>query len=129
MTETLDVAACILGAGPVGATLAETPGVHAVTDVTGFGLLGHALEMARGSGLTAELSVSAAPRLPGAEALAQAWASWASSSPSVSKTFHQTTSAASASTRRKTRGGIGRRPLRGRTAERSAVGALTGSPR
>jgi selenide,water dikinase len=56
----------------VGATLAETAGVRAMTDVTGFGLLGHALEMARGSGLTAELSVSAAPRLPGAEALAQA---------------------------------------------------------
>jgi selenide,water dikinase len=34
----------------VGAKLAGRAGVHAVTDVTGFGLLGHALEMARGSG-------------------------------------------------------------------------------
>jgi selenide,water dikinase len=56
----------------VGASLAETAGVHAMTDVTGFGLLGHALEMARGSGLTAKLSVAAAPLLPGVEVLAQA---------------------------------------------------------
>jgi selenide, water dikinase len=33
----------------VGADLARDPAVHAITDVTGFGLLGHALEMARGS--------------------------------------------------------------------------------
>ena len=56
----------------VGATLGEIEGVHAVTDVTGFGLLGHGLEMARGSGLTAELSAGAAPLLPGVEALARA---------------------------------------------------------
>jgi selenide,water dikinase len=56
----------------VGGQLGDQAGVHAVTDVTGFGLLGHALEMARGSGLTVELSVAAAPLLPGVEALAQA---------------------------------------------------------
>jgi len=55
----------------VGAKLSSRAGVHAVTDVTGFGLLGHGLEMARGSGLTAELSVAAAPLLPGVEDLAK----------------------------------------------------------
>jgi selenide,water dikinase len=39
---------------------------HAVTDVTGFGLLGHAAEMANASGLTLELELTALPRLPGA---------------------------------------------------------------
>ncbi|WYX20275.1 selenide, water dikinase SelD [Achromobacter xylosoxidans] len=38
-----------------GAALAAMDGVHAITDVTGFGLLGHTLEMARGAGLTARL--------------------------------------------------------------------------
>ncbi|MBC6980891.1 selenide, water dikinase SelD [Caulobacter sp. 17J80-11] len=56
----------------VGAELAETAGVHAVTDVTGFGLLGHALEMARGSGLTVELDAAAAPLIAGVEAMARA---------------------------------------------------------
>ena len=51
----------------VGARLHEVDGVHAVTDVTGFGLLGHALEMARGAGVTVE--IGAAPTLPGAAAL------------------------------------------------------------
>ena len=55
----------------VGATLGSTPGVHAMTDVTGFGLLGHALEMCRGSGLSAEIAAEP-PLLPGVAALAQA---------------------------------------------------------
>jgi len=55
----------------VGASLAAQPGVHAVTDVTGFGLLGHALELCRGAGLSARLSVRDMPTLPGAEALAR----------------------------------------------------------
>lgn len=46
-----------------GARLAELDAVHALTDVTGFGLLGHALEMCRGSGLRAELSYAALPWL------------------------------------------------------------------
>ena len=53
----------------VGAKLASMAGVHAVTDVTGFGLLGHALEMARGAGLTVELT-AAPPLLEGVEVLA-----------------------------------------------------------
>jgi selenide,water dikinase len=56
----------------LGAHLAGIPGVSAVTDVTGFGLLGHALEMARGAGLGVEIDAGATPLLPGAEALAQA---------------------------------------------------------
>lgn len=44
-------------------------GVHAMTDVTGFGLLGHLLELCRGSGVSAELWVERLPWLPGAAAL------------------------------------------------------------
>jgi len=55
----------------VGAELAGMAGVHAVTDVTGFGLLGHALEMCRGAGLTAEIGADP-PLLAGVEALARA---------------------------------------------------------
>ena len=55
----------------LGAELAGMDGVHAVTDVTGFGLLGHALEVCRGAGLTAEIGAEP-PLLAGVEALAQA---------------------------------------------------------
>ena len=55
----------------VGTDLAALEGVHAITDVTGFGLLGHGLEMARGAGLTAEIDAEP-PLLPGVEALARA---------------------------------------------------------
>jgi selenide,water dikinase len=55
----------------VGAELAQTPGVHAVTDVTGFGLLGHALEMCRGARLSAAITEKP-PLLPGVETLARA---------------------------------------------------------
>ncbi|HLR78819.1 MAG TPA: selenide, water dikinase SelD [Burkholderiaceae bacterium] len=53
-----------------GMALAQLPGVHAMTDVTGFGLLGHALEIAKGSGLTAEIDTSRLPWLPGVVELA-----------------------------------------------------------
>ena len=43
--------------------------MHAVTDVTGFGLLGHGLEMARGSGATLRIKASAVPLLIQAQAL------------------------------------------------------------
>ncbi len=45
-------------------------GVHALTDVTGFGLAGHAAEMADGSGVTIELDLDALPVIEGAEPLA-----------------------------------------------------------
>jgi selenide,water dikinase len=53
-----------------GPDLAELDGVHALTDVTGFGLAGHALEMARGAGLQVHLDWPAVPLLPGVRALA-----------------------------------------------------------
>ncbi len=53
-----------------GRRLSELPGVHALTDVTGFGLLGHAREMALGAQLAARISLSQVPFLPGVEALA-----------------------------------------------------------
>ena len=46
--------------------------VHAVTDVTGFGLLGHLHYMARASGLAARVEAASVPMLPGAEMLAEA---------------------------------------------------------
>jgi selenide,water dikinase len=46
-------------------------GVRAATDVTGFGLLGHGLEMARASGVRFAFPASALPALPGAVELAQ----------------------------------------------------------
>ncbi|MFZ1992114.1 MAG: selenide, water dikinase SelD [Alphaproteobacteria bacterium] len=55
----------------IGAELAQDDAVHAITDVTGFGLLGHGLEMARGSGLRLVLKVSEVPLLSRAAALAQ----------------------------------------------------------
>lgn len=54
-----------------GIPLADLPGVHAMTDVTGFGLLGHLLEMCRGSRLAAEIQFSSLPIHPLAEMLAQ----------------------------------------------------------
>ena len=44
--------------------------VHAATDVTGFGLMGHALEMAEGSGVTIGINSALVPLLPGAMELA-----------------------------------------------------------
>jgi selenide,water dikinase len=55
----------------IGAELAEDKDVHAITDVTGFGILGHGLEMARGSGLTLNIKASDVPLLKEAEKLAQ----------------------------------------------------------
>jgi len=56
----------------LGTELAGRDGVHAMTDVTGFGLLGHALEMSRGAGLGIEIDADALALLPGVEALARA---------------------------------------------------------
>ena len=55
-----------------GEALARLPGVHAMTDVTGFGLLGHLLEMCRGSSLGARIEAERLPLLPGVLELAHA---------------------------------------------------------
>jgi selenide,water dikinase len=53
-----------------GVRFAEMAGVHALTDVTGFGLAGHTLELARGARLGAEIRWSQVPLLPGVAAMA-----------------------------------------------------------
>jgi selenide, water dikinase len=55
-----------------GPELAALEGVHALTDVTGFGLAGHALELARGAGLTAVLDWKRVPLLAGVREMAAA---------------------------------------------------------
>jgi selenide,water dikinase len=56
----------------VGADLAEISGVHAMTDVTGFGLLGHLLEVCRGAGLRASVDLARVPIIASARGLAMA---------------------------------------------------------
>ena len=55
-----------------GAALANLPGVHALTDVTGFGLAGHTLEIARGAGLTAVIDWDKVPFINSVKDLAAA---------------------------------------------------------
>jgi selenide,water dikinase len=55
-----------------GPELAGLDGVHALTDVTGFGLAGHALELARGAKLTVEIDWAKVPVLEGVRELARA---------------------------------------------------------
>ncbi|HYF60973.1 MAG TPA: selenide, water dikinase SelD [Burkholderiaceae bacterium] len=54
-----------------GRALSALDGVHALTDVTGFGLLGHALELARGARLLARVSWPSVPLLEGVRELAE----------------------------------------------------------
>ncbi len=54
-----------------GARLSELDGVHALTDVTGFGLLGHLLEICRGAQLAAEIRMQEVPLLAEARSLAE----------------------------------------------------------
>ena len=54
----------------IGRDAAHATGAHAATDITGFGLAGHALEVAQASGVTIVLELDRLPILPGAEALA-----------------------------------------------------------
>ena len=54
-----------------GAQLAQLKGVHALTDVTGFGLLGHLLEVCKGSKLAATIRWNSVPLLPAARKLVE----------------------------------------------------------
>jgi selenide,water dikinase len=55
-----------------GIALGAMDGVHALTDVTGFGLAGHLLEICRASSAGAVVEATRLPLLPGVEALARA---------------------------------------------------------
>ncbi|MGV8986117.1 MAG: selenide, water dikinase SelD [Cypionkella sp.] len=55
-----------------GASALLAPHAHAMTDVTGFGLVGHLMEMMQASGTTAQLWLDAVPLMQGAEALTAA---------------------------------------------------------
>ncbi|MEO8013972.1 MAG: selenide, water dikinase SelD [Polaromonas sp.] len=54
-----------------GIELSKMDAVHALTDVTGFGLLGHGLELARGAGLRMQIQLDQVPLLPGVLELAE----------------------------------------------------------
>jgi len=61
-----------LNRAAAGALRTLPPGsVHACTDITGFGLIGHATEMAQGSGVTLRLKAASVPLIPGVLALAR----------------------------------------------------------
>lgn len=64
--QLIDTTTRLNSAGPELATL---PGVHAMTDVTGFGLLGHLLGMCRGAGLGARLRLGQVPEIAGVREL------------------------------------------------------------
>jgi selenide,water dikinase len=53
-----------------GMALAQVPGVHALTDITGFGLAGHSLELARGARCTVQIDWAQVPLLDGVRELA-----------------------------------------------------------
>jgi len=61
-----------LNRAAAGALRTLPPGsVHACTDITGFGFIGHATEMARGSGVTLRFKAASVPLIPGVLALAR----------------------------------------------------------
>jgi selenide,water dikinase len=54
-----------------GQALSALPDVHALTDVTGFGLLGHLMEVCRGAGVAAQVDAASVPLLPNVLTLAE----------------------------------------------------------
>jgi selenide,water dikinase len=71
--EALFEAACasMVQLNDIGRDAMLAVGAHAATDITGFGLAGHAFEMAEGSQVTMAIDISQLPLLPGAESLAR----------------------------------------------------------
>lgn len=70
--ETLQTAcASMIQLNDIGRDAMLAAGAHAATDITGFGLAGHAFEMAEGSGTTLIIELSRLPLLPGARELAR----------------------------------------------------------
>jgi selenide,water dikinase len=59
--ELIETIAVMIALNDDAAEVAKEVGAHAVTDVTGFGLIGHAFEMADASGVTIEISATAVP--------------------------------------------------------------------
>jgi selenide,water dikinase len=69
--ETYEAAvAAMIQLNDIGQQAMAEVGVHSATDITGFGLAGHAFEMAEGSNTTIILELSRLPLIPGAERLA-----------------------------------------------------------
>ena len=66
-----EVCASMIQLNDIGRDVMIEFGAHAATDVTGFGLAGHSLEMALGSGVTIVLALSKFPLFRGVEALAR----------------------------------------------------------
>ena len=62
--------ACTTKLNTPGRTLGTREGVHAMTDVTGFGLLGHLLEVCQSAKLTASIDINSVPLIDGVRALA-----------------------------------------------------------
>jgi selenide, water dikinase len=70
LDEYTEVLAVMTQLNSIGAALSRHSALHAMTDVTGFGLLGHLLEICRGSGLRARLDPTQVPILAAARRLA-----------------------------------------------------------
>ncbi|MEW6579589.1 MAG: AIR synthase-related protein, partial [Chloroflexota bacterium] len=71
--DLVEAAAWMMRLNRDAAEIAIEVGVRAATDITGFGLLGHATELAEASGVTLYLDAARIPLLPGAEQYAAAW--------------------------------------------------------
>ena len=91
-----------------GIALGKLPEVHALTDVTGFGLLGHLLEICRGSAVAANVDFARLPLLPDALRFARDGHRHRRIGPQLGRLW------------RRCRRGYGHRQRRTRTAFRSA---------